>query len=58
MAFHGASCTMQVPQEKGYVWFTVEETIEARATSPSSIGKAAGDSVTNFLKCLVDAWGF
>ena len=49
---------MQVPQEKGYVWFTVEETIEARATSPSSIGKAAGDSVTNFLKCLVDAWGF
>ena len=42
----------QVPQEKGYVWFTVEETIAAPATSGSSIGKAAGDSNTDFQSTL------
>ena len=39
-----------MPQEKGYVWFTVEETIEASKTSPVAIGKAVGTSVLSMQK--------
>jgi len=31
----------QVPVEKGYVWFTVEETIMLPTTSSHAIGKGA-----------------
>eukprot|EP00439_Symbiodinium_sp_Y106_P083255 s689_g23.t1 len=44
----------EVPQEKGYVWFTVEETIEARATSPSSIGKAVRIKLLD--EGIIPAW--
>ena len=38
--FNG-STAVKVPVEKGYVWFTVEETITSPTTSPYAIGKAA-----------------
>ena len=35
--------------EKGYVWFTVEETIAASQSSPAAIGKAVRLSESCFL---------
>ncbi|CAE7872910.1 hypothetical protein AK812_SmicGene39457 [Symbiodinium microadriaticum] len=44
----------EVPQEKGYVWFTVEETIAAPATSGSSIGKAVRIKLLD--EGIIPAW--
>jgi hypothetical protein len=37
---------VEVPAEKGYVWFTVEETITSPTTSPYAIGKAAAEMLS------------
>ncbi|CAJ1360054.1 unnamed protein product [Effrenium voratum] len=44
----------EVPQEKGYVWFTVEETIQASATSPMAVGKAVRIKLLD--EGIVPAW--
>jgi len=44
----------EVPQEKGYVWFTVEETIEVPKTSPAAIGKAVRIRILD--EGVVPAW--
>lgn len=47
----------EVPAEKGYVWFTVEETITSPTTSPYAIGKAAAEVKIKLLdEGIVPAW--
>ena len=43
-----------MPVEKGYVWFTVEETISLPTTSPYAIGKTAPEIQTTW--CNWDRW--
>lgn len=44
----------EVPAEKGYVWFTVEETITSPTTSPYAIGKAVKIKLLD--EGIVPAW--